>query len=431
MATCTLPCATNQHQTQTCTSTTNRVCQACGEEKYCDGLIESNCTAQCVPGKYESTACTSSTNRVCSDCVDGFFCLGQTHIHLCASQCLAGTYQTTACTSTTDRMCSPCPPNSFCEGNTHMAQCTAPCLPTFHETTPCTSSTNRVCETCPANSFCVGGGSMEPCVARCGNETHETAPCTQVSNRVCTACAARCVEGWYEESSCTEFTDRKCKELQKNVTVAFTISVPAPVIQNTTNETAPELDLSIYKTVVASTLDVNPEFVEVSLVPFDQSARRRLLQSEVKLYFRIKIPVLNVSVSLANYTLNNTESLNETVVSLVPNVTQLVELVAEKVQSASFEAELVAAFVEAEIEILDVSTAYAVLAVELPPCPPNSYCVGSDVFPCSGPCIPGTYRTKNCTAASDQTCSACPLNHFCLGGIHHQVCRASCPAGDI
>ena len=278
---------------------------------------------------------------------------------------------------------------------------------------------------------------MEPCRARCGNETHETAPCTQVSNRVCSACSAKCVEGWYEESLCTEFTDRKCKELQKNVTVAFTISVPAPVVPNVTeNGTAPVLDLSIYVSVVASTLEINPEFIEISLVPFDQSARRRLLQSGVKLYFRIRIPVENVSTSLANYTAppNYTETsaeFNSTMQTFEPNITQLVELVSATVQSESFETELTAAFEEAELEVLDITTAYAVLAVELPPCPPNSYCVGSDVFPCSDPCSPGTYRTKNCTAASDQICSACPLGHFCLGGVHHQVCRASCPAGDI
>jgi hypothetical protein len=253
---------------------------------------------------------------------------------------------------------------------------------------------------------------------------------------VCTTCAAKCREGFYEESACTEFTDRKCKELQKNVTVAFALSIPAPIpVENTTtNETViPSVNLDAYKSVVASTMDVNPEFIEVSLTPFDQSLRRRLLQSELKLYFRINIPILNVSVVLANYTSLplNTSNLNETIISIVPNYTQIVELVVEKVQSQVFEEEIVVALQTAQLEVIDIVSASAILVVELPPCPPNSYCVGSDVFPCSPPCLPGTYRTKNCTAASDQTCSACPAGSFCLGGAHAQSCRTSCPAGDI
>jgi len=305
---------------------------------------------------------------------------------------------------------------------------------------------------------------MAQCADRCAGETYQTQPCTSVTDRICSTCAARCPELYFEEVTCTEFTDRMCKELQKNLTVSFAISVPyvpPPVVNvsadgngtnGTSNATAePVIDLSIYKSVVAETLAVNPDYVEVSLTPFEQSARRRLLQTDIKIYFRINVPVLNVSVVLANYTvlLNSSANISseinissdinitrETAISQIfetINVTQIVEVVSARVQSQEFEDEIVAAFTQLEIEIIEVDTnrALATLTIEMPPCPPDSYCIGSDVYNCSAPCAPGTYRSRNCTALSDQICSPCTADSYCLGGAHRQECRAHCPAGDI
>jgi len=238
--------------------------------------------------------------------------------------------------------------------------------------------------------------------------------------------------GWYEESACTEFTDRLCKELEKNVTVSFALNVP--VATNVTES----VNLTAYALVVASTLNVDPAFVTVSFTPPDQSLRRRrLLQSEVKLYFIIRIPSINATEVIANYTVSNTTNLTEAIANitetLVPNITLIAEIVAAQVQSTTFQETITQACVEAQlvVAVLDVQTVVATVVVQAPPCPPNSFCIGSDTFPCSDPCAPGTYKTKNCTAISDQICSPCPAGHFCLGGVHKELCRASCSAGDI
>ena len=127
---CSSACASDQYESISCTTTTNRECtncvscgigqyrsgcgginagscENCPSDEYNDGSSNSECTA-CTPAcgseYYASVACTSTTNRVCS---------------ACTSACGSGFWESTACTATTNRVCTACllcPPGSTMTG---------------------------------------------------------------------------------------------------------------------------------------------------------------------------------------------------------------------------------------------------------------------------------------------------------------------------
>jgi hypothetical protein len=411
---CTQPCATNQHQTQDCTPTKNRVCESCPSEMYCNGLNKTQCI-QCHPGTYETSPCTDVSNRVCSDCLADSYCLGGAAISTCRSVCSAGSYETTQCTSTTNRVCTSCPDSSFCLGNTHVQACRSGCSSPQYESTACTNSTDRVCSDCPDEHYCLNGVAKNACTPRCGAEFFETTPCTNVSNRICTACKTRCTADEYEDVACTEFSDRVCKPLKKDIAIQFAVAAPAIELTPTVLES--------YSDAVAESMGIDPAYVTASLTPPEQSRRRRLLQSDQKIYFIIRIPAANITEVVANITVSNQTE--------IPDVTQIMETLVTQVQSTTFQEVLAQNIAEAQLVavVVDTTTVVSTIIKELPPnCPTGKFCVGSDIYDCSGPCPRGSYQTKACNAAADQVCSPCPQGQFCLGGLHRQPC-ANCSSG--
>jgi hypothetical protein len=276
---------------------------------------------------------------------------------------------------------------------------------------------------------------MAACTARCLNENFETTPCTNTTNRVCTACKTKCTAEEFEEVACTEFSDRVCKPLAKNISVSFAMTVP---IQNVTVEV-----LDSYSDAVAASLGIDPKYVTATTTPPSFNARRRLLQvrrllqSNVNIYFIINIPEANVSVVLANSTIqlnttNVTEALNN--VSLVPNITLIAETIVATILTQDFNTTLTQVLTTAQLVVatVDPSTVVSTVVLDVPPnCPPNYFCVGSNWTQCSAPCAPGSIQTKACSVTKDQVCSPCPNGSFCLGGLHQATCRAGCDAGNI
>jgi hypothetical protein len=252
---------------------------------------------------------------------------------------------------------------------------------------------------------------------------------------VCTACKTKCTAEEFEEVACTEFSDRVCKPLAKNISVSFAMTVP---IQNVTVEV-----LDSYSDAVAASLGIDPKYVTATTTPPSFNARRRLLQvrrllqSNVNIYFIINIPEANVSVVLANSTIqlntsNVTEALNN--VSLVPNITLIAETIVATILTQDFNTTLTQVLTTAQLVVatVDPSTVVSTVVLDVPPnCPPNYFCVGSNWTQCSAPCAPGSIQTKACSVTKDQVCSPCPNGSFCLGGLHQATCRAGCDAGNI
>ena len=127
---CSPACTSDQYESISCTTTTNRECtnclscglgryrsgcggtstgscQDCPADQFNDGSSISGCTAcsTCGSGSYESTACNAGgSNRGCSTCT---------------SACGSGFWESTACTATTNRVCTACllcPPGSTMTG---------------------------------------------------------------------------------------------------------------------------------------------------------------------------------------------------------------------------------------------------------------------------------------------------------------------------
>jgi hypothetical protein len=255
---CTSPCSATTYQQQPCTTTQNRVCSTdCPPGYACPGggtLIActngtnyslatqttcTTCTPVCTATTYQTQTCTTTQNRICMPCPAGSACPGGTTISLCVSGstfalanqsacstctvCLAGTYETTPCTPTQNRVCTVCPTGSACPGGTAISACVngtnyslgnqstctpcdAVCASTTYETQACTTTQNRICTQCPAGSACPGGTVINACVAGttfslasqslcstctvCSAGTYQTTPCTTTQNRVCTSCPA-------------------------------------------------------------------------------------------------------------------------------------------------------------------------------------------------------------------------------------------------
>jgi hypothetical protein len=276
----------------------------------------------------------------------------------------------------------------------------------------------------------------------CDAESYSTTPCTNTTNRVCSACAARCTADEYEDVACTLHSDRVCKPLQKNLTVSFAMAAP---IQNVS-----EVNLTGYAAATAASLKIDPQYVTATLTPPENSlaARRRLLwfrrllQTNVNIYFIISIPTQNVTAVLANSTVrieNATANATEAAVAnvtaaLIPNITAIAEAVVAAIKAPEFNTTITEVLAQAQLVVAVVDTATVVSAVvkEAPPnCPTGYYCIGSDYFQCASPCAPGTYQTRACSATANQVCSPCGSGSFCLGGLHKATCASNCSAGDI
>jgi hypothetical protein len=216
-----------------------------------------------------------------------------------------------------------------------------------------------------------------------------------------------------------------CKLLKKDLSLQFAVSVGEVELTPTV--------LDSYETVMAASMGIDPAFVTATTVPPSESRRRRLLQSDLKIYFIIRVPAENITTVFANLTISNATNITESIdnVTSTFDIAQIMEAVVTQIKSETFQETLVQAIAEAQLVavVVDTSTVIAEVIKELPPnCPPGKFCVGSDIFNCSGPCQRGSYQTKACTAAVDQVCTTCPPNHFCLGGLHKQIC-STCQAG--
>jgi len=264
-----------------------------------------------------------------------------------------------------------------------------------------------------------------------------------MSNRVCTACATRCTIDEYEDTPCTEFSDRICKPLKKDLSVQFEMKVSA-------TETTEEA-INTYRLAVAKSLGIDPKYVNVTVAP-TATSRRRMLQSELSFLVVITIPEAEVEMALVNATsvlkynftvqlpvleINETMSPdnNVTVPSVSINVTEVLKVIVEYVATLTFETAVEEALnvQSPNITVKIVNTTVVAELVREPPpnCPPGMFCVGSDYFDCSEPCEPGTYMTRACSNVGNQICSPCPPNMYCLGGLHNATCLSGCDPGTL
>ena len=157
-ASCSLPCLTTQYSDPNCTTTTNRVCNSCPVDKYCNGVNAYSC-GSCLNSQYVSSTCITSP-VVCSPCPQSFYCNG-INATICSSICTSGTFELTACTSTTNRACSSCtnkPSNSYYTG---VGTTSTNCPWTCNDGAILSGS---VCILCTPGSFCFGGNTYS-CMA--------------------------------------------------------------------------------------------------------------------------------------------------------------------------------------------------------------------------------------------------------------------------
>lgn len=128
---CSSACTSDQYESISCTTTTNRECTNC---------------MSCGIGQYRS-GCGGTSPGSCENCPSGQYNDGSSNSGCiaCTPACGSGYYETGACTSTTNRVCSAC---------------TSPCGSGFWESTACTATTNRVCTAC---LLCPPGSTMTGC----------------------------------------------------------------------------------------------------------------------------------------------------------------------------------------------------------------------------------------------------------------------------
>lgn len=219
------PCGVGQYETESGSSKNDRVCLDCPENSFkltadmapvCTtnevGVITCTDTAdECTPcadacpmGSYEETPCSREKNRVCRACGENEYSdgIGLTSCKKCSLSCPDGHREISPCNATHDIQCSVCEAGMYehVEPGTNVAacvNCSNVCSPGQYEVKACTYKSNRECQQCPAETFSSDEGQSEckPCSEKCG-PGFETAvlngvmlDCSSgVVDRLCKAC---------------------------------------------------------------------------------------------------------------------------------------------------------------------------------------------------------------------------------------------------
>ncbi|MCU1282249.1 MAG: Tryptophan synthase alpha chain [bacterium] len=148
---CSAACAAGQHETASCSATSDRACASC--------TVIPNCAAE---------TCTTSTDQVCAACSSGLYLSGDACVACSTTACPSGEYQSAACSATADRTCSSC---------TAIANCTAEL---------CTTASDQVCSACGAGTY-LGGNSCNACSGTCPAGEIQATACSGTADRTCVA----------------------------------------------------------------------------------------------------------------------------------------------------------------------------------------------------------------------------------------------------